>query len=99
MQYVRRRFTKPEDALEGIILKVRIRLLTYLLDYFKIVITLKITLQSTLEKRLRDVAIATRNTRKNGGVYRNLLMYGPPGTGKTLFAKVVHYLITTSQLY
>lgn len=37
---------------------------------------------------MRDIAIATRNTRQNRGLYRNVLMYGPPGTGKTLFAKV-----------
>ena len=45
-------------------------------------------LQPKLEERLRDVAIATRHTKKNKGFYRNLLMYGPPGTGKTMFAKV-----------
>lgn len=44
--------------------------------------------QPTLEERLRDIAIATRHTKKNNGFYRNLLMYGPPGTGKTMFAKV-----------
>lgn len=37
---------------------------------------------------MRDIAIATRNTKKNHSLYRNILMYGPPGTGKTLFAKV-----------
>lgn len=37
---------------------------------------------------MRDIAIATRNTKKNHSLYRNVLMYGPPGTGKTLFAKV-----------
>lgn len=37
---------------------------------------------------MRDIAIATRNTKKNRSLYRNILMYGPPGTGKTLFAKV-----------
>uniref|UniRef100_A0A4X1W398 ATPase family AAA domain containing 3A n=2 Tax=Sus scrofa TaxID=9823 RepID=A0A4X1W398_PIG len=41
----------------------------------------------SLEARVRDLAIATRNTRKNRSLYRNVLMYGPPGTGKTLFAK------------
>ena len=40
-----------------------------------------------MESRLRDVAIATKNTKLNGGLYRNLLFYGPPGTGKTMFAK------------
>ena len=37
---------------------------------------------------MRSIAKATINTKKNGGVYRNILMYGPPGTGKTMFAKV-----------
>lgn len=47
-----------------------------------------VVLSPNLEKRLRDIAIATKNTRINKGYYRNLLMYGPPGTGKTLFSKV-----------
>lgn len=46
-----------------------------------------VVLAPTLERRLRDIAIATKNTRLNKGFYRNLLMYGPPGTGKTLFSK------------
>ncbi|CAH2034486.1 unnamed protein product, partial [Iphiclides podalirius] len=46
-----------------------------------------VVLAPNLEKRLRDIAIATKNTRLNKGFYRNLLMYGPPGTGKTLFSK------------
>lgn len=46
-----------------------------------------VVLNPTLEERVRDIAIATRNTRQNRGLYRNILMYGPPGTGKTLFAK------------
>ncbi|XP_070758915.1 ATPase family AAA domain containing 3 isoform X2 [Enoplosus armatus] len=46
-----------------------------------------VVLSPSLEERVRDVAIATRNTRQNNGLYRNILMYGPPGTGKTLFAK------------
>ncbi|KAM7410924.1 hypothetical protein PAMA_021070 [Pampus argenteus] len=46
-----------------------------------------VVLSPALEERVRDIAIATRNTRQNRGLYRNILMYGPPGTGKTLFAK------------
>jgi ATPase family AAA domain-containing protein 3A/B len=46
-----------------------------------------VILRPSLEERLRDVAIATRNTKHNRGMYRNILFYGPPGTGKTLFAK------------
>ncbi|CAH2319941.1 ATPase family AAA domain-containing 3A [Pelobates cultripes] len=46
-----------------------------------------VVLSPKLEERVRDIAIATRNTKKNKGLYRNILMYGPPGTGKTLFAK------------
>lgn len=44
-------------------------------------------MRPSLEERLRDIAIATRNTKRNRGFYRNILFYGPPGTGKTLFAK------------
>uniref|UniRef100_A0A7N5JVS0 ATPase family AAA domain containing 3A n=1 Tax=Ailuropoda melanoleuca TaxID=9646 RepID=A0A7N5JVS0_AILME len=43
--------------------------------------------QPSLEARVRDIAIATRNTKRNRSLYRSILMYGPPGTGKTLFAK------------
>lgn len=41
----------------------------------------------SIEEELRDVAIATRNTKLNKSFYRNFMFYGPPGTGKTLFAK------------
>lgn len=34
--------------------------------------------QPSLEARVRDIAIATRNTRRNRSLYRNVLMYGPP---------------------
>jgi ATPase family AAA domain-containing protein 3A/B len=45
--------------------------------------------QPQLEERLRDIALTTQNTKRNGGMFRNVLFYGPPGTGKTMFAKVV----------
>ena len=38
-----------------------------------------VVLEPRLEERLRDVAIATKNTKLNGGMYRNLLFHGPPG--------------------
>ena len=47
-----------------------------------------VVLEPTLEARLREIAVATRFTKRNYGLFRNLLMHGPPGTGKTLFAKV-----------
>ncbi|UJR15904.1 hypothetical protein I4U23_002826 [Adineta vaga] len=46
-----------------------------------------VVLDPNLESRLREIAISTRFTKKNYGLFRNLLMHGPPGTGKTLFAK------------
>uniref|UniRef100_H2R9K7 ATPase family AAA domain containing 3C n=1 Tax=Pan troglodytes TaxID=9598 RepID=H2R9K7_PANTR len=46
-----------------------------------------VVLCPSLEARVRDIAIATRNTKKNRSLYRHILLYGPPGTGKTLFAK------------
>eukprot|EP00095_Tigriopus_kingsejongensis_P002671 maker-scaffold1315_size48675-snap-gene-0.14 protein:Tk02671 transcript:maker-scaffold1315_size48675-snap-gene-0.14-mRNA-1 annotation:"hypothetical protein DAPPUDRAFT_306868" len=46
-----------------------------------------VVLEPLLESRLRDVALATKNTKLNRGMFRNLLFHGPPGTGKTMFAK------------
>ncbi|XP_039271971.2 ATPase family AAA domain-containing protein 3-like [Styela clava] len=46
-----------------------------------------VVLKPTLEENIRDIAISTRNTKTNRGVYRNILLHGPPGTGKTLFSK------------
>ena len=51
-----------------------------------------VILEPQLEERLRELAVTTRNTKKNRGMYRNVLFYGPPGTGKTLFAKVAAQL-------
>ncbi|EHB00405.1 ATPase family AAA domain-containing protein 3 [Heterocephalus glaber] len=73
VQVSRRLLSRPQDALEGVILS------------------------PSLEARVRDIAIATRNTKKNRSLYRNLLMYGPPGTGKTLFAKVSRRLLSRPQ--
>ncbi|ULU03891.1 hypothetical protein L3Y34_016987 [Caenorhabditis briggsae] len=46
-----------------------------------------VVLSPALERRLRDIAITTSNTKRNNGLFRNVMFYGPPGTGKTLFAK------------
>ncbi|XP_032003897.1 ATPase family AAA domain-containing protein 3C-like, partial [Hylobates moloch] len=46
-----------------------------------------VVLSPSLEARVRDIVITTRNIKKNRGLYRNVLTYGPPGTGKTLIAK------------
>nr|XP_039330452.1 LOW QUALITY PROTEIN: ATPase family AAA domain-containing protein 3-like [Saimiri boliviensis boliviensis] len=46
-----------------------------------------LVLRPSLEARMLNLAIATRNTKKNRSPYRNVLLYGPPGTRKTLFAK------------
>uniref|UniRef100_A0A0K0E0V4 AAA domain-containing protein n=1 Tax=Strongyloides stercoralis TaxID=6248 RepID=A0A0K0E0V4_STRER len=46
-----------------------------------------VVIEPKLETRLRDIAITTKNVKRNNGLFRNVLFYGPPGTGKTLFAK------------
>lgn len=46
-----------------------------------------VVLEPKLEHKLRDVALATKHTKMNRGLFRNLLFHGPPGTGKTMFAK------------
>ncbi|KAE8592950.1 hypothetical protein XENTR_v10018924 [Xenopus tropicalis] len=74
------RFTVAEAVKHPV--KISKRLLSKIQDALEGVI-----LSPKLEERVRDIAIATRNTKANKGLYRNILMYGPPGTGKTLFAK------------
>ncbi|XP_068088004.1 ATPase family AAA domain-containing protein 3-A-like [Hyperolius riggenbachi] len=91
-RYIEARLGKPSlvrdtsriTALEAVKhpIKVSKRLFSQVQDALEGVV-----LSPTLEGRVRDIAIATRNTKKNKGLYRNILMYGPPGTGKTLFAK------------
>lgn len=49
------------------------------------------SLQPGFEEQMRSLAKSTINTKRNGGLYQNVLMYGPPGTGKTMFAKVCRF--------
>lgn len=46
-----------------------------------------VVLAEGTEGRLRRIARATKNARRHGAPFRNVLLSGPPGTGKTLFAK------------
>ena len=46
-----------------------------------------VVLEPSMDARVRSLARATRNTRRNQAPFRHVLFYGPPGTGKTLVAK------------
>jgi len=46
-----------------------------------------VVVEPTLHTRLSNLALSTKNTKKNGAPYRHMMLYGPPGTGKTMFAK------------
>lgn len=109
-QVSRRLLSKPQDALEGVVLSVsglwagrsvggapsspawkKLAQAVWrdgLGSHASSRLSHRVPWQPSLEARVRDIAIATRNTKKNHSLYRNILMYGPPGTGKTLFAKV-----------
>lgn len=67
----KRLFTRVEDPLKGVVLSVS--------TWTRLPLHLKI--QPALESGLRDIAIATRNTKANNGLFSNILFHGPPGTG------------------
>eukprot|EP00903_Cladosiphon_okamuranus_P008285 g7974.t1 len=46
-----------------------------------------VVLSPDLKEQVLSLAVATRNSKRNGAPYRHLLLYGPPGTGKTMVAK------------
>lgn len=46
-----------------------------------------VILSSQEKERIIQLAIATRNTKQSGAVYRHVLLFGPSGTGKTLIAR------------
>ncbi|CAM9889849.1 unnamed protein product, partial [Ectocarpus fasciculatus] len=46
-----------------------------------------VVLAPDLKEQVLSLAVATRNSKRNGAPYRHLLLYGPPGTGKTMVAK------------
>jgi ATPase family AAA domain-containing protein 3A/B len=54
------------------------------MEYFS-----KVILSPDVNKRISEIAIATRNTKSNNAPFRHLLLHGPPGTGKTLIAKTL----------
>ncbi|KAK9122166.1 hypothetical protein Syun_019783 [Stephania yunnanensis] len=46
-----------------------------------------VILNPSLQKRIKQLASATANTKSHQGPFRNMLFYGPPGTGKTMAAR------------
>uniref|UniRef100_A0A8B9X7L6 ATPase family AAA domain containing 3A n=1 Tax=Bos mutus grunniens TaxID=30521 RepID=A0A8B9X7L6_BOSMU len=48
----------------------------------------------SLEARVRDIAIATRNTKKNKSLCRNVLMYGPPARKLALHSGMDYAIMT-----
>jgi ATPase family AAA domain-containing protein 3A/B len=48
-----------------------------------------IVLETSLEFRLRRIAVSTANTKKNRAPYRHMLLHGPPGTGECFLTVIV----------
>ncbi|KAK1324275.1 hypothetical protein QJS10_CPA01g01175 [Acorus calamus] len=46
-----------------------------------------IILHPSLQRRIKQLARATENTKSHQAPFRNMLFYGPPGTGKTMVAR------------
>ncbi|KAJ6812207.1 ATPase family AAA domain-containing protein 3-like [Iris pallida] len=46
-----------------------------------------VILNPSLQKRIKQLAAATANTKAHKAPFRNMLFYGPPGTGKTMAAR------------
>lgn len=46
-----------------------------------------VILHPSLQKRIKQLAGATANTKSHQAPFRNMLFYGPPGTGKTMAAR------------
>uniref|UniRef100_A0A0D9VJT8 AAA+ ATPase domain-containing protein n=1 Tax=Leersia perrieri TaxID=77586 RepID=A0A0D9VJT8_9ORYZ len=46
-----------------------------------------VILNPSLQKRVKQLANATANTKLHQAPFRNMLFYGPPGTGKTMAAR------------
>ena len=46
-----------------------------------------VVLRQEIAHRVKELSVATKNTKANGAPFRHMLFYGPPGTGKTMVAK------------